>query len=200
MLLHREDDALHRHLQALGSCLNDPEIGLMGYQPVDLPLLQTVLFDDIVDECLERFHGHLEDLIALHLQGRGVLVRLRQLRDAARCVQKVAIVTVGAERRIHYAGIVGGSQNDRARTIAEQDAGLSIAPIYDARHRLRPDHERATRLSGPHELIRDAEAIDEPTARRFETEGRRTPNTELLLHEAGYVREDEIRSRRTDDY
>ncbi len=51
MLLHRDDDALHRKSQLPGRRLDEPQIRLVRYQPIDCrrlkPMGEQCLFDDM---------------------------------------------------------------------------------------------------------------------------------------------------------
>ena len=67
MVLHGDDDALHRQVESLGHRLDDADVGLVRHQPVDRGLLQAVGRERLVDGAAELGDRHLEHFAAGHL-------------------------------------------------------------------------------------------------------------------------------------
>ncbi len=66
MVLYREDDFLHRHVQAFGHGLDDADIGLVRYEPVELFLGDACLVERLLRDRAKCFDRDLEHLVALH--------------------------------------------------------------------------------------------------------------------------------------
>jgi len=198
MLGDGQYDALHRYVEPFRRRRNDAQVSLMRHEPVDLALLEIIGFQNLIYHTLERPDCDLENLIAFHVH-RCALALIRGFRYSAIGFEQLAVTAVRTEIRINDPGLLRGIENDGACAIAEQHAGLTIRPIDNPRHRFGTDHERATSLTGAHELIGHSQCVDESAARSFKTERWATGNAKTLLQQATDVWKYQVGSRGADD-
>src|SRR4030095_13256916 len=66
--VHVDDDLLHGDLEALHRRLDDPEVGLMRDEEVEVVGGEAVAGEDALGGLAEHAHRHLEHLVALHLR------------------------------------------------------------------------------------------------------------------------------------
>src|SRR5688572_22489521 len=72
-------------------------------------------------------------------------------------------------------------EHDRARPVAEQDAGRTIAPIKDAGESLRANDQSALEVSGLEKTVRSGECKDEARAYGLQVERRAVGDAEAGL-------------------
>ncbi len=199
MVLERQYDLVHAHLQPLGGGLDDPDVGLVRHQPVNGAPVELVRGQRLVDDALECPDRDLEDLVALHLDVRPLQVaRPLGLRRAVRVIKEIAMTAICAEVAGQDAGRFGRLQHHCSGTVAEQDAGRSILPVDDARQGLGADHQRTLRGAAGNEAVGHAQRIDETAAGRLDAERRASRDAEAPLDQAAHVGEDEVRGGRAD--
>ena len=127
--------------------------------------------------------GVAEHLLAFHPEMADRLGR----RGAAVDVELGAVAPVRPELRGDDAGRVGRTvalarlQHDRARPVAEQHAGRTVAPVEDAGESLRADHQRPLVRPGDEELVGRRDRVDEAGADRLQVEGRALDDAEIGL-------------------
>ena len=76
------------------------------------------------------------------------------------------------------------AQESRARAIAEEHAGVSVAPIDNARELLRADHQDGVVGMRRDELLRDLDRVKKSGAGCADIKAGRLIRTDFLLHEA----------------
>src|SRR5687768_10253676 len=72
-------------------------------------------------------------------------------------------------------------EHNRARPVAEQDAGRAIAPVKDARESLRANDQGALEVSGLKKTVRGSERKDEARAYGLQIERRAVGDAEAGL-------------------
>src|SRR6185437_6324955 len=151
VLVDGDDHLFHWHVEALGGGFDDAHVGgLEGF----------------VHQRVERLHRNLEHLAPAHLDAHAmVLLVLEAHRNTDRVVQQVLVAAVGVQARGKDAGLVGGFEHHRARAVAEQHAGLALAPVDHAGEGFGAHDQRAFHLPGAHEVVGDAQRVHEAGAR-----------------------------------
>ena len=80
-------------------------------------------------------------------------------------------------------------QNCRARTVAEQHAGVAICPIDDGRKFFRADDQHRFVGARHDELLADFQRVNESRASRFDVECGGALGADLVLNQTGRGRE-----------
>ena len=126
--------------------------------------------DDHVGDHADRV---LEDFAAFHPEMADGLGRGRTAVDKQLCLMP----SVGTQMRRQYATVgrlarlVLGLEHDGAGAVAEQHAGAAVAPVENARERLRADHQRPLVRAGAQEIVGGRQRKDEAGADRLQVEG-----------------------------
>ena len=98
MILHRQNDLVHRHVEAFRHCLDDPDIGLVRYKPVEFFLAHTGFVERLLGDRTERLHGHFEHFVARHHDSGFTGPGNSQIAGHAnRVIQQVLVLPVGAQ-------------------------------------------------------------------------------------------------------
>src|SRR5690625_2534414 len=196
MPINGHDHTVTWQVEALGHGLDDPDIGLMRYQPVDLRRLEPVLLKRRVDR-LRHLHDRVaKDLAALHAQESGRLCRGR----SAVYIERVVMAPVRIEMGGQDAALGGGAvrrrcrQHDGAGTVAKEDAGAPVAPVEDATEGFGSHDQRIVRLTAADEVVGYRQRIDEAATHRLYIESHASCKTELRLYPGGRRGEGLIRS------
>ena len=142
-----DEDPVHRQVEALGDGLDDPDVRLVRDEQVDVGGLQAGLLD--------RRRGPWRRASSWRT-GRSPCppsgCSARRARwspaDGGRCgpagrhPDHVRARRLGRELEAERAaGLVRRRQHDRARAVAEEDAGVAVGVVEEPGQRLRPDHE-----------------------------------------------------------
>ena len=90
-------------------------------------------------------------------------------------------------------------EHDRARAVAEEDAGRAVRPVDVAGQDLAADDEDVLGLARLDEAVGDVEAVEEAGARRGEVRRRGLRRAEVALHEARRRREEHVARDRPDE-
>jgi hypothetical protein len=102
VILHRDDDAIHRHLEPARRGLDDAQIGLMRHEPVELRLIDPIGGKRFFDRLTELCHRYLEDLIPDHRNRHERLLRstrAESLRDTCAAEEQIFVGSVGVQVR-----------------------------------------------------------------------------------------------------
>ena len=194
MAVHGDHHALHRHPQTAGGRLDDPVVGLMRNEPVDVPARESVRLQGLVHDPPQRPHRPLEHLVALHPgSGRALGGVVVAVLDAPLHVEEPLTRPVRVEMGRHHPRLRRALEHDRSRAVPEQDAGAAVAPVEEARMHVRADHESAGRAPGANELLRDPERVDEAGAHRLHVERGASLGSEASLQPARGGRVDPVR-------
>ena len=76
MFVNGDDDPLHRHVELLGGCADDAQVGLVRHEPVQVVLVDVIFFQGFTRNRVQCCHGPAKNGIAVHLD-----VRLLRAQD-----------------------------------------------------------------------------------------------------------------------
>ena len=201
MLIDGDDDAVHRHVEALRGRGDDAQIGLMRHQPIDRRLFQLVRRQRLFDDGIERLDRDLEHFVAGHHDAHAgvLLVELEARRHADRIEQQFLVRAVGMQVRGQDARLARRLQHDRAGTVTEQHAGAAVGPVEHARQRFGADHQRTFRGPRTHELVGGRQRENETRTSGIDVECGAAVRADAMLHQAGGARKNDVRRGRADD-
>ena len=180
-----------------GARVDDPLIGLVRHEPVDVVGGGAGRLEGGVDDVGDHADRVLEDLAPLHAHMADGAGRRRPAVD----VELFLVLAVGAEMRGEHAAVGDRArallrfQHDRAGAVAEEHAGRAVAPVEDAREGLRADDQRALPLPGLQHRVGRGERIDEAGADRLQVERRARMDAEIVLDGHGARRKSVVRRR-----
>ena len=196
MFVDRYHHVVHGHVQLACGGGNDPNVGLVWHQPVDVRFLQAVRGQGLVHDPAQGVDRHLEHLVALHgHEGLARLEHFRVFREAGRHREQFLVLAVGVQVRGEDAGLVGGREHHGAGPVAEQHAGAAIGPVHDVGQGFGPHHQGMLRLAALDEHVGHAQRIDESGAHRLHVEGRAAVHVEPRLQQAGGAGKDAVGGR-----
>ena len=111
-----------------GGGINDPLIGLMRHNPVDIGFRHIGPGNGILGDFSQIRDGMLENFLAEHSQQAGFLIGRRTTIH----IKQVMVPAVGPQCRRNDPGIVGPSltcgQDNGTGTVAKQDTGAAVFP------------------------------------------------------------------------
>ena len=90
-------------------------------------------------------------------------------------------------------GIRAALQNGRTRTVAKQNAGVTIGPVHDGGEFFGADHQHGVVRAGGDKLLADFQRVNESRAGGFDVERGRPIRADLLLDQAGGRRKRHVR-------
>jgi len=170
--LHGDDHALHRQVDRLAIAPMIRMFAWCGIKPVHGRLLQAVVRQCFIDRAAELVTATLNTSLPAILMPISTLLvagsMLKPFDTTAVDVQQILVRAVGVQVRAHDTGLGRRLEHHGAGAVAEQHRGIAIAPVRNARQRLRTDHKRALRLARLDELVRDRQRVDEAAAGRFD--------------------------------
>ena len=122
-------------------------VGLVRDDPLHIIRRQAGQVQGLAGGVAHHARRKAEDLAPVHVDELPALAqRLFAGRVVAAAAGQHQQVAAGSVRmhdgREHAAGDVAGLQHERARPVAEEDAGLAVLPVHKARKRLGPDDQR----------------------------------------------------------
>ncbi len=118
MILYRENDFFHRHIQTFRCRLNDAYVGLVRNQPVKFILRDAGLFENFGRNIAQSLDGYFEDLITGHHDRRFIGTCCVQIfRHTDRVIQQVFVLAIGTEM---------GCQNSRPVSRRDDDSASPI--------------------------------------------------------------------------
>ena len=131
---------------AVGGCVNDTLVGLMGDQPADIVRGEVVAFHEFGTDVGHAFDGEFENglsfLVDIVFLGGNRLVGRWVPGAAAFHVEVGAAAAVAFEDAVENAeAFVIGFQEHAAGAVAEDDAGGSVAVVDDAAHFISADND-----------------------------------------------------------
>ena len=184
MSVDRDHHPFHGQVQLACGGGDDPVVGLVRNQPVDLVPVHLVGLEGLVHDPPQGVHRHPEDFVALHLDEGTVHLR--------RHLQQVVVAPVRMQVGRQDAGFVARLEHYGARSVAEQHAGAAVAPVDDAGQHFGADNQDGASASGRDEPPGDVQPVDEPAADRLHVECRALPGPQFSLDMAGRAGEDTI--------
>ena len=201
MVLNCHHDSLHRHLHAPCRGLDDADIGLMRHDPVHILAAHPDLGERGFSGFGQFFHCVAEDFLARHVQmprcpGRGAAIDVKQVLEAAIGMQigrQDAPVGIGASAVLRF-------QHQRARAVAEQNAGAAVFPVHQLGKGLGADDQHAAGLTCDHQRIGGGQGIDKSGADRLHVEGKTGRHAKLGLHHRCRRGKGEIGGRGRNDH
>jgi hypothetical protein len=200
-----DDEVLKRHPHPLRHGLDDAEIGLMRNEPADLLRLAPGELKTFLRRAVHRTDRLPVNFLALHLDTVELVCgRIRRQRHAAAAGgqrKNLRLRSIRAEMKTEDAPAAGPMlEDDRARAVAKEHAGIAVLPVHNGGELLRAHDE--DRLINParDELVRRDHGVQKTGAGRLQVEGRRAGGADLALNMAGGGGEDSIgRAGRDDD-
>src|SRR6056297_508882 len=194
------DDAIHRHIQLARGRLDDPEIGLVRNQPVEVVFFHVVVRQRLVDDPAQRVDRNLEHLVALHAYGQPA-ARLGPEAPGYADIdaEQVGMVAIGMNVSGQNTRLGIGLQYRRARAVAEQHAGRAVVPVDHPREGFGTHHENTPGIAGLDVLGGDRKCVDEAGTGGIDIEGAAFTQAETLLYQACSGRKDDIRGGGADD-
>src|SRR5215207_10109342 len=174
-----EDDLLGRDVQLGGHRVDDPAVGLVGDEEVDVVGGQPGALQGLRGRGAHAAHGVAVDLLALHAQHAGLGVG----------VQQVGLLAVGAQDEAGEAEVeVAAGDDHGADAVAEEHGGGAVGVVDDAREGLGGADQHDARAAALHERRGMVERVEETGARGAQVDrrrARRAQRTGDLRREAG---------------
>ena len=162
---------------------DDPAVGLMRHQPVDVRRGQPVGGERLVHHLAQMLHRLAEHLAPFHPQKAGMAGRRRAAIDIEDVVLASVRMQMGREDMAAARPRLGHRlQHQCPGAVAEQDAGAAIVPVENAREGLGADHQSGARLPEPQRIVGGGERKDKPGAHRLDVEGRAPVHPQPRLH------------------
>jgi len=93
MLVDGDDDFLRRQMQALAHAVDDPPVGLVRHQPVDVALRQAIGGQRLLHRLGEPYHGVAKHLATVHHQMARLVAPAHRTVD----IQDVALRALGVQ-------------------------------------------------------------------------------------------------------
>ena len=181
---------------------DDPAVGLVGNEGIDVTALQSVAGQDLLAEFGLFADGELENRLPVLMDVVHPLVH-RFLgggmeASAAGHVERTTAGTIHFMNEIDHAlGVVlGRLQDHRARAVAKYHAGGAIGVVDDRRHYVRSNHHDFFVGSGRDELRPGLQRINECGAGGGKIESPDSLCAQLVLHQAGGGGEKHVRRDR----
>ena len=158
-----EDDLLHRHAESITGRLNDPEVGLVRHDQVDIVDAEARLVEGSTHRALHAAHGMFEDRLALEMKPvDGRISGAVELASASERGghHRLAGLAVSTEIVGEHARAVGARFIDhRTGTVAEKDAVVSVVVVHQEVQFLGPDHQGALAQGGSPKAIVDERGL-----------------------------------------
>src|SRR5215213_2831899 len=186
------DDGVLREAEPLGHRLDDPQVGLVGGEDVDVLRADAGLLHRLLEGLGEL--GSLPTVDRLSGTGHG--------RAAGGDLDGVELVAVAAPHHRADARLVGGADHGRTGAVGEDDRRRPVLEVGDVSEPLHADDQGVARGAGPDAVVRDAEGVAEPGAPGVEVEGARSRDAQPVSYlradardggaEAGAGHDDEI--------
>ena len=139
----------------------------MGYQPVDIGLLQAIFRQGFVNYPSQGVDGDLENLVTLHLEITATRLVLRVVGGQIGHIEQILILPIRMDMRTEQPRLLRRSENHSASAIAEEHAGGSIRPVNQAGIHLAADHQNMSCTARAYVLVRNAEGEDKPRTGRL---------------------------------
>ena len=156
------------HIQPLADRVDDPDVGLVGDEDVDLVLGQMGrLSEGGLGRLPHPLDGVFEDLIALHVDGVEVfghgLDRGRAARSAGREVEEAGQRPVRFPGTRQNSGLVAAFLEDGGPGgVSEEDAGRAVLPVGDLGQHLRADEEDAAGVAAEDHAFGHDQSVNQP--------------------------------------
>ena len=186
VLVEVDEHAVHRQVQALGDGLDDPDVGLVRDEQVDVGRLEAGALDGRQRGRRQRPGREPVGLLALHpdevLAAGDGLGRRRALGPAGRQPDHVRALRLGRHLDAEAAaGLVRGGQHDRAGPVAEQDAGVPVGVVEEPGQQLGADDQDVPGHAAGDVRLRGGIGVDEAGAGRGHVHRRRARVADGLL-------------------
>ena len=192
------EHAVRRDAEALDGVLDDPAVGLVGHDEVDLRDAHLEGSEKALDRLDHHARGEAEDLGAVHLDvplrcGRSA--RHRRAPAARRDDQVVAPPPSAPMSKPRKPVVVSGSPavtSAPPAASAEQDAGGAVGRVGDARQHLGPHDEHRAGDAALDHRDRLRQAVDEARARGRQVERGGVARADVVGHQGRGGREEVV--------
>src|SRR5690554_5712015 len=139
MAVNGDHNLVHRHTELAGGGGNNPQVGLVWHQPVNVGFFHLVGFEGFIDDPAQGVYRHLEHFVTLHLHKRlAGLDRVEVVGDTAGHVQQLFIAAIGVQVGGQNAGFFTGLQNHRASAFLLEPVRMNFSAV--ARAYTKPLH------------------------------------------------------------
>ena len=161
----RHHHLVFRQAELSSDAVDDPAVGLVRNEPVDIRRGETVRRQRLVDHGAKMMNRLTEYFSTFHPEEAGISCRRRPAVDiedvvlASVRVQMVGQDKAAADRRSRHR-----LQHYGASPVAEQDASTAILPVDDAGKCLRSDYKGSLRLAETNRVVGDRKREDEARA------------------------------------
>ena len=188
----------HRNFQPVSHGFDDPEIGLVGDHARDVMRGDAATLENNSRRAHHGSDGLLIGLATVHVERVEFLVDVlhagRAGAAAAGHVKNIGEVAITAHvGRDNATRTRAVSEDRRASSVAEENAGVAVDPIYDAAEFVGADDEDRLIRSAGDELVRDLEAVKKSGTRGADIQARGVFCANEPLDMAGGGREEIVR-------
>ena len=201
MPVDRDDDLVFGNAELLRRCFDDPAIGLVRHEPVDLVARNAGCGEGLFDHVGDHADRVLEHFAAFHAQMAGGARRRRPAIDIELVLVPAVRTQMGRQNaRVRCQPDAGGLLDDNgAGAIAEEHGGTPVGPVENARERLRADHQDTPRQSGPDVGVGGGQRVDEAGAYGLDVERGAMVHAKPVLDVDGRGRKRVVGRRSGDD-
>ncbi len=137
VMLNVHHHLVHRQFQTFGHGLNDTHVSLMGYNPLDIILVQAITFSDQRTVIAHVRHSITEHRAPLLIEVVQTMVdgEMRRWADRSTCfqMQERKSLAVCTQIGVHHTDILflRTFQEHRSSTVAEERTGRAVLIISD---------------------------------------------------------------------
>jgi hypothetical protein len=165
------EDAVVRYPETLLDGLDDPLVGLVRDEPVEVGNGATARLERLQRRHGNRLDGETEHLVAVHCDVRpaGVdrLVARGLPRSAGGDLEQVSPGPVSPESDSEYSGLLGGLEDDGTRTVPEEHTRGAVGEVDVPGEGIGPHHRHPPGTSGLDRRGARLQCVDEPEHAAF---------------------------------
>jgi len=182
--VHVHEHFFHGHSRALRNRLDDPQVGLVRHDEVDVFRGEMSRLQHVRAGSGHSKHGALEDFLPLENPVRVAVHAgvIRVARAHAFHDQRLPGVAVTAQPLGKQAFLaIGRLEHDGGAAIAEQHGHAAVVPVHEGADQLAAEHQRVAHYARTDHGGRRAQAIEKTGAGRVDIHGRRLLRTQAHL-------------------
>ena len=157
---------IHGHIQLLGHRLQNPQIGLVGDDQIDVVSGQPVSFEGLFGDIGHRSDGLFEKPIAFHGQDIGFRGRIakhfRQVVVSLDGMEQIPEPAIGLDVGGKDAAVpIPALEHDGSGAVAQQNAGAAVFPVDDGGEPFGSDDQYMLGLAQTDAVVGLLEGVDE---------------------------------------